>query len=162
MSTASWKDTLKEVQKPLPHMGKTGKNSWCLGRIDGAIGEQKPACDVQLQNLQLQNVHVQAKWGSNTGETFMVGANIWGSLASLTSILMSTTAAMLESHRIAGFMIQPHPTQFLSSDYALLSMSFCCLASPGTLTWRCEPIWCPTREPGRAGNTCHSSRCCLY
>jgi len=36
--------------------------------------------------------------------------------------------------------------------------SFCCLASPGTRTWRCEPIWCPTREPGRAGNTCHSSK----
>ena len=116
MSTASWKDALKEVQKPLPHMGKTWKNGWChLGRIGGgAIGEQKPARDVQLQDVQLQDVQV---W---------LGANILGSLVSLTSILLSTIAAISESHRIAGFMIQPYPIyrfcMFLSSGYSLLSV----------------------------------------
>ena len=149
MSTASWKDALKEVQKPLPHMGKTWKNGWChLGRIGGA-------CSTRCSIARCSTARC-ASVGEMGFRHRVLGANILGSLVSRTSILLSTIAA--ESHRIAGFMIQPYPTYSFCRPIMPYFPSFCCLASPGTRTWRCEPIWCPTREPGRAGNTCHSSK----
>lgn len=81
-----------------------GKLEGCLeGSPEAASSHGKS--DVQLQDVQLQDVQVWEKWGSDTR---CLARTFWD--VSLTSILLSTIAAISESHRIAGFMIQPYPT----------------------------------------------------